>query len=274
MENVKKMVQYSMNDIVFEKRNKAYGAYAIRTSENERLKIAFLCLFGFITMAFFSTKAFGYFFKEKSIAEIETIVEITDVNIEKETEPLKIEKPKVPKGETANATAVHNDYQVVANNANVADTLEETESFTDKNIGAENKPAGSTDGCIDCIAEKKPIITEIPEKKVIENTKPIDIAEIMPEFEGGEEALMRFLANNIEYPEFERENLIDGKNAVRFVVNENGSVSNVEVVRKSTSGFDKESIRVVSLLPKFKPGKQGGRNVKVRMVVPIVYKLK
>jgi protein TonB len=95
--------------------------------------------------------------------------------------------------------------------------------------------------------------------------------EEMPEFPGGEEALLRYIKTHLEYPAREREEGISGTAIVSFVVDENGQVINVTAVRSSTRGFKSSSEEVVAQLPKFKPGRQSGKNVKVRMSVPIKF---
>jgi protein TonB len=116
---------------------------------------------------------------------------------------------------------------------------------------------------------EKPVITEAP---VVDN-KPFNIVEQMPEFSGGDEALFKFITSNINYPEFEKENDIQGRVVVGFVVNEDGSLSDVAVKKGQSPGLDKEAVRVVKLLPKFKPGKQQGKAVRVNFVLPINFKL-
>ena len=101
-----------------------------------------------------------------------------------------------------------------------------------------------------------------------------NFVEQSPEFPGGEQALIQFLQQNITYPDMERDSDIQGKVLVRFVVLEDGSVSNVVVVKSVSPGLDNEAVRVVKLLPKFKPGYQQGKPVKVYYNLPIVFKLR
>ena len=119
-------------------------------------------------------------------------------------------------------------------------------------------------------AVNEPVITEAP---VVEPPKVFTIVEQMPEFPGGEGELFKFIQQNISYPAMERDNDIQGRVIVGFVVNEDGSVSDVAVKKGVSNGLDKEAIRVVKLLPKFKPGKQQGKSVKVAYVLPIMFKL-
>jgi len=99
-------------------------------------------------------------------------------------------------------------------------------------------------------------------------------AEIMPEFPGGERALISYLANNIKYPLIAQENGIKGKVYVSFVIDELGNINDVNVLRGVDSALDNEALRVVKGMPKWKPGKQAGKAVKVRYNVPINFALR
>lgn len=113
------------------------------------------------------------------------------------------------------------------------------------------------------------VVTSLP----IVESRIFQIVEQMPEFPGGEEAMMKFIQHNIIYPDLERENDIQGRVVVGFIVNEDGSLSDFSIKKSVSKGIDKESLRVVRLLPKFKPGKQQGKPVKVQYLLPIMFKL-
>jgi protein TonB len=101
----------------------------------------------------------------------------------------------------------------------------------------------------------------------------LDVAEVMPQYEGGLEAMMKFIQKKIRYPSGPKRQQIDGTVYVRFVVNGDGSVSNVEVIKGVHPDYDKEAMRVISLLPAWKGGSHNGRPVGVRMVLPIKFRL-
>jgi len=111
------------------------------------------------------------------------------------------------------------------------------------------------------------------EDEVEEEPQVFIIVEDMPEFPGGELALRKYIAENVRYPEMAKENDIQGTVYVRFVVDTDGSVKNVEVLRGVDPLLDKEAVRVVQSLPKWKPGKQRGKAVKVSHSVPIKFQL-
>ncbi len=120
--------------------------------------------------------------------------------------------------------------------------------------------------------ESDAIVVEDEEEEEVE-VKIFVIVEKMPEFPGGDLELRKYIAQNIKYPNIARENDIQGKVYVRFVVTETGSVENVQIARGVDPLLDKEAIRVVESLPKWKPGEQGGKKVKVWYTVPINFQL-
>ena len=98
--------------------------------------------------------------------------------------------------------------------------------------------------------------------------------EEQPEFPGGMKALMKYLADNVKYPRVSRDNKSQGRSTVRFIVNVDGSISDAEIVRSAGDMYlDKEALRVISEMPKWKPGKKNGKPVRVEFVFPVVFRL-
>jgi periplasmic protein TonB len=118
-----------------------------------------------------------------------------------------------------------------------------------------------------------PVIQTVREEKEEEEAQVFFIVEEMPEFPGGEAALRRFIANSIKYPQIAQENGIQGRVYVQFVVDRDGSITNASVARGVDPSLDKEALRVVNSLPKWKPGLQRGKPVKVSYTVPINFVL-
>jgi protein TonB len=115
------------------------------------------------------------------------------------------------------------------------------------------------------------VATEKEEEKEV--TQVFFIVEEMPEFPGGDLALRNYIAQQVKYPVIAQENGIQGKVYVNFVVGKDGSISNAKIARGVDPSLDKEALRVVMALPKWKPGKQGGKPVKVSYTVPINFVL-
>ena len=116
------------------------------------------------------------------------------------------------------------------------------------------------------------VAPEVVEEEVVEQ-EIFKIVEEMPAFPGGEAKLMEYVAKNVKYPQIARETGVQGRVYVNFVVEPDGSVSNVSVLRGIGGGCDEEAIRVVKNMPKWKPGKQRGKAVRVSYMLPVNFKL-
>lgn len=115
-------------------------------------------------------------------------------------------------------------------------------------------------------------VAKVPDE-VIEDNEIFKIVEKMPEFPGGMTACLKFLANNIKYPAIAQESNIQGKVIIQFVVNKDGSIVDPVVVRSVDPHLDKEALRVISMMPKWTPGMQRGKPVRVKYTVPVTFRL-
>ena len=116
------------------------------------------------------------------------------------------------------------------------------------------------------------VAPEIEEEEVVEQ-EIFQIVEEMPSFPGGDVKLMEYIAKNIKYPQIARESGIQGRVFIGFVVEPDGSISNVKLLRGIGGGCDEEAMRVIKSLPKWKPGKQRGKAVRVSYQIPVMFKL-
>ncbi len=116
------------------------------------------------------------------------------------------------------------------------------------------------------------VAPEVVEDEVVEQ-EIFQIVEEMPAFPGGEQKLMEYVGKNIKYPQIARETGIQGRVFIGFVVEPDGSVSNVKLLRGIGGGCDEEAMRVVKSMPKWKPGKQRGKAVRVSYQIPVFFKL-
>ena len=105
------------------------------------------------------------------------------------------------------------------------------------------------------------------------NDMVFDVVEVMPQFPGGQIAMLQYLMKNIKYPEQAMKEGIQGRVAVRFIVEKDGSISDVKPVLSVHPLLNKEAVRVVESMPKWTPGKQNGKPVRVRFNVPVMFKL-
>ena len=126
-------------------------------------------------------------------------------------------------------------------------------------------------GAWDYEEEKKPELIGVVVKAVPD--EPFDVVEQMPEFPGGTPELMKYISTNVKYPKEAFEKGIQGRVVVQFVVEKDGSINEVKVVKKVNEHLDAEAIRVVNAMPKWKPGKQKGEPVRVKFTLPVTFRL-
>lgn len=115
----------------------------------------------------------------------------------------------------------------------------------------------------------------ITEKVQAQNVdEPFTIVEEMPKFPGGNTKMMKFIANNVKYPKEAEKNKIEGRSLVEFIIEKDGSISNVKTKVSTHPLLDKEAIRVIKAMPNWTPGTQKGKKVRVSFVIPIEFRLK
>jgi len=120
-------------------------------------------------------------------------------------------------------------------------------------------------------------LTTVSAQKTVvaeKNQQVFDVVEQMPEYPGGIKALLDYLCQNVKYPADAEKQKIEGRVIANFVVETDGSISNVEVFRPVFPSLDAEAVRVLSAMPKWKPGMQSGKVVRVKYTVPISFNLK
>ncbi|MBQ6080450.1 MAG: energy transducer TonB [Muribaculaceae bacterium] len=270
-------------DLVFEGKNKDFGAYVIRTDSPNRHNKAVLwtligtIIFGLITLGF--VKANQYI-EERRLAEMgEQVVVPIDYSEEAE-EPnqdiLEEEKPEVlPEEEVLNTIQVTELQIVEDNEVRPEDEIVSQEDIITSSaaVGATNFDQGTNDLNV---TNTHPIDVVIVEPRVKPEAKPEPIfqaVEQMPQFPGGDEALLKYLSSHINYPPMAAEDGIQGRVIVQFVVDKTGRVGEVKLVRGVDKNLDNEAVRVCKLLPKFTPGRQNGQPVSVWYTLPVTFKL-
>ncbi len=261
----------SMLDMIFEHRNKSYGAYVLRQTSGRTVSTALL-----ITLTSVLLLCFGKFLSDKFkgnpkalSGNIVTVAPIPPIDLTQKK--IEIEKPKPPKPQQAQAIATQRNVEMaVVQNNHLDDTVPTVAQLRNTESGTTTNTNGNTIGATDGKGNMKSFETQT--SPALDDVVHITV-EVMPEFPGGEKKLMDFLAKNTYYPDFEKEMGIEGKTFTKFVVNEDGSISNTEIMRSESKGFSNEAKRVVALLPKFKPGMQQGRAVKVQFVLPFCFKM-
>ena len=199
--------------------------------------------------------AFDYSSKEKKVATLETetaAVEVEDmIPITQETPPPPEAAPKIP--------ILSDQIDVVDDNIKIDDNMFQNLE-DDANSGVEIMD----------------YIESAPEEETIEEEAiPFQLVEEKPSFNGGDaNEFSKWVNSRLVYPEIAKENGVQGRVTLQFTVNADGSVSNVKVLRGVDSSLDKEAVRVVSSSPKWKPGKQRDRAVKVTYTFPVIFQLR
>ena len=270
-------------DLVFEGKNKDFGAYVIRTESPMRHNKAVLwtligsIIFGLIT---FGLVKANQYLEEKRLAElgeqVEVIFDMSQEEEESKAELVEPEESVVQPEEQASMTIHVTELQIVEDGlVNEEDEIISVDEQMESNAmaGTVTHLDGSTDRN-NFIEYQHEIVVE--DKKPVVDVKPEQIfqsVEQMPQFPGGEAALMKFLSSHINYPPMAAENDVQGKVIVQFVVDKTGKVGEVKVVRSVDKDLDHEAIRVCQALPKFTPGRQNGRPVSVWYTLPIQFKL-
>lgn len=268
-------------DIVFDGKNKEYGAYKLRESSPARHTKAItsvLIAVGIILVLLILSVS-GVFAKpeEETIATA-TVQEVTTLEyeeeeIEEEEEVFQMPEPEevVAPEEVANQQRV-TDLLIVED-----DKIEEDKQVKNQEEVLENEAqAGAldiTEGTNDL--NKITIKEEVIAEPKVEDEQPMNIAmvEQKPEFPGGEAEMYKWLGNNIVYPSAASEEGIQGRVVVEFVVGRDGSITNVRVVRPRHPALDKEAVRVIKSMPKWIPGRNNGQPVKVTYTLPVSFKL-
>ena len=249
-------------EIVFEGRNQAYGAYDLRKYYSKRAITAL----GFAMGFFFLVLAIPVIIKlltpsEESASKHKTKDVVTSLG---PPPPLEKELPPPPK---LNIPKQVEQVRFVPPKV-VIKPVDEPELPKNTDPPKPPPPPDATPGP-DTTVYAPPAAPIPPPKK----EEPYKYVEQMPTFPGGEDKLMEFLGNNLKYPSMARETNIQGKVFVTFVVNEDGKISDVKVLRGIGGGCDEEARRVVMAMPSWKPGKQNGRSVPVQFNLPIQFKL-
>jgi periplasmic protein TonB len=261
--------EQKINEIIFAKRNKSYGAYAIRSSYGSTVTRALLLvIFGFcslMSLAFYLVNRNNGPEKNEKFEQIVDSLVIVEFKA-KQPEP---EKPKV---EQPRSTPQNNNSGS-SMGTQVADSVAVNTNTVTNDNAAGNGSVTNTDG------PATPSVGGTGNSTIVNtptlDPDPVPDPDQNPEFEGGLGALYRFLGSKLVYPEIAKEIGKEGTVYVRFVVDEYGRVGDLRLMNNVGYGLDEEARRVVSMLPKFKsPGIKNGKPVKVYYQLPIKFRLR
>ncbi|WP_289858914.1 energy transducer TonB [uncultured Muribaculum sp.] len=268
-------------DIVFEGKNQEFGAYEMRKNSDARHNKAMIVVVIIIGILFLIPLLINTVLP-KAEERPEDVTEQAMVNladaveeeeqIEEEQQRYEEPEPEVLPEEVLNTVkvtelAIVDDDKVKAEDEikNQDDLKETTTAF-----GQSDFDKGTDDRNV--VREHKDEIV-VEEKKPVEENKVFSAVEQMPQFPGGESALMQYISKNIKYPPVAMENGIQGRVVVQFVVTKTGKIGEVKIARGKDPDLDKEAMRVVKSLPDFIPGKMNGQAVNVWYTLPVTFKL-
>lgn len=270
VQNIKKI---DLNDIVFEGKNKEYGAYTLRKAYQRYLSIATGIAVAFFVISTSAPIIYGLVKpKEEVQVNRKRVVQITELaeppSIDEKQEQVKVEAPP-PQLKSTIAflpPVVKPDEQVTEEYIPTVQELHDVDPGT-KTVEGQ---AGGVDYSLLEVQEptQEQQIVEVEKKE-----EPFTFVEEMPMFPEGNDALMSFIIENIQYPEIAKRASVEGRVLVQFVVEKSGQITEVKVVKGIGAGCDEEAVRVTKLMGKWKPGKQNGKPVRVRMVIPFQFKL-
>lgn len=269
-------------DMIFEGRNKDYGAYTLRKNSPNRHTFAFIAVLIATILVVAGAIAYSKIkevMEERQRESMTEVVQMTDIDLDapeeipEENQVKQYEAPPpVELKSTIQFTApeIKKDEEVPEDQ-----TMKSQEDLVKSDVQISIADVQGTDdetGVDIATLEQNKVIVQ--DDKVEKKEEIFEIVEQPPTFPGGERAMYEFLNDNMKYPVIAQESGIQGKVICQFVVGRDGAIENVKVVRSVDPSLDKEAIRVIKSMPKWIPGKQGGRTVKVKYTLPVAFRLK
>lgn len=271
-------------DVIFEGKNKEFGAYSLRSQSDRRHNRAVL----FTLIGLVLVLVGGYFWgmysdyrREQRELQLQAQLEQQLAQMQEEAsneEPEEeVQAVQEPEQEEALPEEILNtikDTEIA-----IAADNEVTEDITSKDEVQESTAAAGA-ATFDQGTDNLEVVRTYKDEIIVEEKKPEPVkeeiftaVEQMPQFPGGEAELLKYIATHIKYPTMAAENNIQGRVVVKFVVKKDGNVGEVVVLRGKDPDLDKEAVRVVKTLPRFIPGKMNGQSVSVWYTLPINFKL-
>ena len=268
-------------DLVFAGKNQDYGAYKLRkgTSGRNIKALVILIIAAALVGGFLAWKVIEQKNAEQQQAYMEAM-QLAQLQKEAKKQEEKKQEQVKPKVEPKKEIPVARETQKF-----VAPVIKKDELVKESNqmkqmdqldakiaVGTETHE-GAKDRTIEAVRNDIAVATPPPAPNEEVTQKVFDVVEVMPSFPGGQAALLQYLNSHVKYPVVAQENGIQGRVTISFVVERDGSITDVKVARSVDPSLDKEAARVVSSMPRWTPGKQNGSAVRVKFNVPVVFKL-
>jgi protein TonB len=264
-------------DLVFEGRNQKYGAYKLRKGTTKRNIISIIVV-ALIAVIAFAAMAIKNIVEANAKVAATQVTEISALNQPKKQaqvkKQVKIEEPekvveRVKSSIKFTAPVIKKDNEVKPED----ELKTQDQLMNNKAAIGSFDVKGNDDANGEVLKAKEVIAQPVEQPKHEEENKVFDIVEEMPSFPGGMAALNKYLHDNVHYPVVAQENGVQGRVTISFVVEKDGSVTDVKVAKSVDPSLDKEALRVVKSMPRWTPGKQNGATVRVKYNVPVNFRL-
>ncbi|MCC7027189.1 MAG: energy transducer TonB [Saprospiraceae bacterium] len=266
------VIKYGMDDIVFENRNKSYGAFLLRRLYDKNMSKAMLL--GSLFFVIMVCMPMIIRVVKGMLPDKKDEFELKEVTLA-EPPPIDPKQPPPPPPPKVDPPPIKDQIKFVPPKVKKDEEVKEeepppptVEEIKDKDIATETKK-GEEGGVDASLVEPPPPVVEEEKKE----PEVFNFVEQMPEFPDGPAAMMKYIQSNMKYPAIARENDIQGTVVVQFVVAKDGDITKVNVVRGIGGGCDEEAVRVVKSMPNWKSGKHNGKAVPVNFTLPIKFKL-
>lgn len=263
-------------DMIFEGKNKEYGAYQLRRESSKRHLVAFTLIAVVAVLACTIPnlrKSLGINDSRDKVGVIEMDGSLTLPKPDDVKEPVKPEYVTPPPVELISTIKFVTPIIKPDDQVNAANEVISQDQLNEKNltISVETIKGTNEQTGVDIATLREN--TTISGEKPREVEKDWDFVEQQPMYPGGEAEMFEFLSSNIRYPQIAVDNGIEGKVIMQFVVGRDGSIENVQVMRGVDRSLDNEAIRLIKSMPKWIPGKQSGSTVRVRFTLPVTFRI-
>ncbi|OUP07489.1 energy transducer TonB [Mediterranea sp. An20] len=258
-------------DLIFEGRNKEYGAYKMRARAPRRLTFSVILVIVIALVGFSIPKLITMVTPEKKevMTEVTTLSQLEEPEVKQEEKvqevrPVESPPPALKSSIKFTAPVIKKDEEVADE-----DEMKSQEELTESKVTisiADVKGNDEEGGQL--LEDLKQIVTEAPEEEQV-----FDMVEQKPQFPGGDAEMMAWLSKNLHYPPIAAENGTQGVVVCQFVVGSDGTIRDVKVMRSLDPSCDKEAVRAIMSMPKWLPGRQNGKAVAARFTLPVRFKL-
>ena len=271
------LISHDWVDLVFEGRNQAYGAYKLRKGTTKRNIIAIIAVIVLLIIGFVILTVKNIVDEQRAKVAITQVTELTALNQPKKKAEVKQKKVEVIPEKVVERvkSSIKFTAPIIKKDEEVKpeDEIKTQDQLNESKTAIGTFDVKGNDDANGEVLKAKELIAQPEPPKHEEESKVFDIVEQMPSFPGGPAALMKFLSENIKYPVVAQENGVQGRVVVAFVVERDGSITDVHIARGVDPSLDKEAVRVVKSMPKWTPGKQNGSAVRVKFNVPVAFRL-